>query len=95
MKPTKQQKHAFTSHVVDVAIIQAAEQSGLRKWLIERALTFTDWQSPNAAEKMLQGFHDLSTAFGDIVPPDERDHDNPFSLSTWKYQEPEMPWMIR
>jgi hypothetical protein len=96
MKPTNKQKYDFAARVVDAAIIQAAESSRLRDWLISRAVNcFTEWNSPNAAEKMLQQFDDLIDAFRDMVPPDEIDkfEAKPFQTSTLEYQEPEMPWL--
>jgi hypothetical protein len=32
-EPTEDEKRRFTAAIVDIAIVQAAESSGLRKWL--------------------------------------------------------------
>jgi hypothetical protein len=91
-KPTREEKLAFVGSVVDLAIIQAAEASGLRKWLVEQGMgCFIGWQEPNAEELLLDSCEELTSAFEAIVPPDQLS-DKPFSASTAKVDEPQMPW---
>jgi hypothetical protein len=91
--PTEKEKRDFAERIVDTAIVQASESSGLRDWLIKRALQgFTEWDRPNAAELMLQGYDDLIAAFEDIVDPDESNPSD-FSRSTLEYQEPAQAWL--
>lgn len=96
MAPTKKQKYEFAAAVVDVAIVQAAECSGLRKWLIERAVAhFTGWHEPNADEMLLMHHEDLIDIFANLIPPNEMPKE-PFSLSLFsEYPDPPMPWDLQ
>jgi hypothetical protein len=104
MPPTDAQKQAFVAQVVDTLIVQAAECSRLRDWLIFdtlRALRGNEsfWQDPNAAEQLLQSHQDLIDAFEGIVDPDDDEfaksdlYKADFQVSTVHYEEPEMPWL--
>jgi hypothetical protein len=92
-EPTEQEKLEFVARVVDTAIVQASESSGLRDWLIKRALaSYTGWMQPNAAEDLLQMHDDLIAAFEGIVDPNDEDIPRR-SVSTLEYQEPSQPWL--
>jgi hypothetical protein len=91
-EPTQEEKIAFVEAVVDAAIIQSAECSGLRKWLVQQAVaSFTCWQHGNAEEILLHSFEDLTDAFSLIVDPGEMPEE-PFSASRAMYVVPSMPW---
>jgi hypothetical protein len=78
-KPTEQERYEFVARTVDVAIIQGAECSKFRNWLIERGLSYAKGgieRSGNAEEIMLGFYESLIDAFNSLVDPefDEEKH---------------------
>jgi hypothetical protein len=72
---TTSKQRMFVERVVNDAIIQAAECSGLRSWMIADGLEVFKQikDNPNADEQLLQFFAPLIGAFEDIVPEEHRD----------------------